>query len=47
MGRYLGFMVAIGFVGPPGGGKGEGLPVVEVGEEQRGALGRVGRGGGK
>ncbi len=47
VGRYLGFMVAIGFVGPPGGGKGEGLPVVEVGEEQRGALGRVGRGGGK
>lgn len=45
VGRYLGFMVAIGFVRPPG--KGEGLPVVEVGEEQRGALGRVGRGGGK
>lgn len=45
VGVYLGFMAAIGFVGPPMEG-GE-VPVVEIGKEQRGALERVGRGGGK
>lgn len=45
VGMYLAFMVAIGFVRPPP--KGERLPIVEIGEEQRVALERVGRGGGK
>lgn len=45
---YLAFMVAIGFIQPPPeGGEGERLPTVEIGEEQREVLRRVGRGGGK
>jgi len=48
VGMYLAFMVAIGFISPaPGGVKGEDLPVVEIGEEQKVALERVGRSGGK
>lgn len=50
VGAYLAFMAEIGFIGRPADGakegEGGGLPVVKIGEERRGALKMVGRGGG-
>jgi len=42
VGRYLGYMVTVGFIAPPHGG---GWPGAEIGEEQMEALKEVGRGG--
>ena len=42
MGRYLGYLVGIGFLEPPKGEGKERLKVIEVSEEQRNALLRVG-----
>ena len=46
IGTYLAFMGKIAFIPPPlEDGKGQHLPVVEIGEEQKEALKKVGRGG--
>lgn len=47
VGRYLGFMVAVGFIPAPAGGRqARDLPKVEISDAQREALTKVGRGGG-
>ena len=48
VGMYLAFMAAVGFIDAPSGGeKGKELPKVDIGEVQKKALEKVGRGGGK
>ena len=54
MGVYIAYLVAMGFLPPPPstdgdenvGGKGKKLPVLEIGDKQREALGKVGGRGG-
>lgn len=42
MGKYLAYLVGIGFIPPPQGQGKKALPKLEVGEEQKAALLRVG-----
>lgn len=46
MGLYLSYLVAVGFLPAPEGGRGKPLPEVKLGGEQRAALGGVGGRGG-
>ena len=45
VGAYLAFMAEIGFISPPKGEGAQKLPVIELSEEQKRALKKVGRGG--